>query len=172
MKRILVFFLLGLFIFNAVGVYGWFFFSLQQARQEMTLRMGFHAPVVLRVGLAEMAPGKGLFVRLKKHEILYKGHRYDIVSENKVGESVYFSGHRDDKEDAVYAMLDRHESGSGKNPMKGKRTITKLLEDYFAQDIFAENTFGEESFTLVYSTSRFNTLSSVLPVTAPPPELV
>jgi hypothetical protein len=172
MKKILPFFLLGIFLFNAVG-YVFFFKCVQHSIKD---QMNALINSKEQKDLLELTIAKVDIHKIEwfddGEEMRYEGRMYDIakVKETKEGLTIYCIN--DEKEEALNITLadnvsnDQLPGGSHKKDNSVKKTEIKL---YLNSDI----RFAAESIAVLSTTKKefINCLSVYPEITSPPPEL-
>ncbi len=106
MKRIALYLLLPVLLFNSAGYYLMFEWRREQIREEMSTallnRVG--KQVVLTIP-DNASPGD--FRRIHSREFFYKGSLYDIISESRAGNATVFICVHDKKESRLLAYLEQ-----------------------------------------------------------------
>jgi hypothetical protein len=123
MKRGLAILLLALFLFNMFGYYFVFSYNRYLLRNEMrTLARGGYfksSGITLKI---KDAPHDPRFKRIDKHEFVYNGMLYDILSESTTGNTTTFNCINDVREEKLLAEFHNYldQAVSHNNPFKAK----------------------------------------------------
>lgn len=106
LKKILIYSILILFLFNSIGYYLLYELKKHLARTEMQAIIQHHSKklTVLTIADDEHDPD---FQRIDKKEFMYKGSMYDIVREIRTGHKTVFICLHDSKESKLLAGMKR-----------------------------------------------------------------
>ncbi len=167
-KKTAILFLLTLFVLNCAGIHLLFLFQRGEAQASAKAHKHAGPEITLLIPLSETSYDSRTFRRLDKHEIVYRGHRYDIEKENIQGDNLVLKGFRDDKEDKAFRVIEKHQDNTGRTPAKTKPSPKTPVYDLPPQtETLAADTQVKSDFFII----PFNpVLSPFFAVTPPPPE--
>lgn len=167
-RKTAILFLLTLFVLNCAGIHLLFLFQRSEAQTAAKARKHHGPELTLLIPLREVTGDSRTFRRLDKHEIIYRGHRYDIEKETVQGETLVLKGYRDDKEDKAFRVIEKHQDTAGRSPAKTKPASKTPVYDLppqteaLAADTQVKKDFFMEPFSPV--------ISPFFAVIVPPPE--
>ncbi|CAN5570908.1 hypothetical protein BH10BAC1_BH10BAC1_07590 [soil metagenome] len=175
MKKIAVFSLLAIFIFNTVGYY--FVFKLNQSciKQEVKTHLKHNLSddkltiiIVLKSDLKKvewLEDGK---------EMRYDNNLYDVVKKTESESSVTFYCIDDDQETQLFADLDNHIqtyiTNNSQKDTHSKKLIDHLIKLYFIQLPVLK--FNKTENEMDYSICLLNYQSKYFQIDSPPPEYI
>lgn len=168
-KKTAILFLLTLFLLNTTGIHLLFLVQRNDA-QAAAKKHKHHGPeLTLVIPLSETANDSRTFKRIHQHEIIYRGHRYDIEKESLQGTNLVLKGFRDDKEDKAYRVLEKHQdNNTSRTPAKSKPAPKTPVYDLPPQtEVLAADTRVKPDYFLFPFTP---VISPFFAVNVPPPE--
>lgn len=167
-KKTAILFLLTLFILNCAGIHLLFLFQRGEAQAAAKARKHEGPELTLLIPLHEVSGNSSTFRRLDKHEIIYRGHRYDIEKESIQGDNLVLKGFRDDKEDKAFRVIEKHQDSAGRTPAKSKPAPKTPVYDLPPHtEVFAADTQVKTDYFVIPFTP---VISPFFAVTVPPPE--
>jgi len=124
---------------NAIGYVGLYAITRLQIVHEISELIEHHdtgAYSQLIFSKEDMNPARGHFVRINKHEFRYKGKMYDVVSQQKIGDTIHFTvihDHRDEINFDQLAANTNLQEQSQANP----KSADHVLLDTMVKSLFA-----------------------------------
>ncbi len=167
-KRCISFFVLTIFLANAVG------FSLLTLLQIKLHTISEHWKdeeekiVELKISIAEINSSSSAFHWLEEDEFIFHDRMYDVIDSRVENGFLIAKCYDDTKEGDLYEQLKEHSQDENKTPLKGKNTVLKKGIEYdhtsfsfsfLSSDVSSEKKIAAELF----ASSAFRTVAS------PPP---
>ncbi len=176
MKKLAIFSLLAIFVFNSIGYYIVFKVSQSEAKEEIrtSIKLGLPTKELTAIAFDKSSIGKIHWVE-KNKEFLYNDKLYDIVKTTDSKNSMIFYCISDEKEEALFANLDEHikvqlASNDNKNNSTSKKLSNHVVKIYFNHS--SDICFYSNDINYLFSIPKINYLSAILETISPPPELV
>ncbi|MCX6295479.1 MAG: hypothetical protein NTX97_05340 [Bacteroidetes bacterium] len=176
MKKLAVFSLLAIFIFNSVGYYIVFKVSQSEAKEEIqsNIKLGLPVQKLTEITFDKNAVGKIQWTE-KNKEFYYNNKLYDIVKSSDSKNTIVFYCISDEKEETLFADLDEHikvqlVSNDSKSNSTSKKLSNHVVKIYFNHS--SEICFYSNGINYLFSIPKINYLSALTETNSPPPELV
>ncbi|MEI7726971.1 MAG: hypothetical protein WCK09_17810 [Bacteroidota bacterium] len=163
MKRLLIYSILLLFLFNSMGYYFLFEFHKYMTRAEMQYMIERADAKITILSIVDVEHDQE-FHRIDKKEFRYHGVMYDIKREIKTGRTTVFICVHDVKESTLFAGLKRVDQNK----------LNYAMWDHVNMIFLSQPTIDlSTSCTgkLVFPLVRILLNSTLLPTWSPPPEL-
>lgn len=172
MKKLAVIAVLILFLVNTMGYFIVFRYNQYLIQQEMISRIrcgAFHEKIVfLKILLPER---QKQFCRIKKTEFTWFGKLYDVVAEDKNGDTTLFYCLHDNKEDdllADYSIYLRRNSDSSRKD----NSILAMLYNLITQALIQQSSMAVQGQGIAFhfAVSKQIIIPVYLVHVAPPPK--
>ncbi|MEI6899129.1 MAG: hypothetical protein WCL00_04575 [Bacteroidota bacterium] len=164
LKKVAIFTLLSIFLFNSAGYYILFEVSRQMAKKEMHTMIDANQgkTITMVVNDPDHNPG---FHRLNGKEIIINGIMYDVVQENDLGSATLFVCHLDSKESKLISGLKKESQNKMILSLRENYVMTSVIHSCFNFN----NSFLQE---MLFPDGNISLESFDLPSWTPPPERV
>lgn|GEM_PF-367161 len=162
LKKILIYFILLLFLFNSMGYYFLFELNKHLARQEIQTLIQRHPKKLMVLTIVNVANDKE-FQWIHKKEFRYKGEMYDIVREVKSGQTTVFICLHDVKESKLFAGLKRVNHDKHHCAAWDHHVMIFLTAPFFDLSLLSQN-------ELIFPDLEISLISPMLQPWSPPPE--
>lgn len=176
MKKIAIFSLLAIFLFNSVGYFIVFKVAQIEARKEIKtkIKLGLPDRELTSIEFPKSELSTIHWIKENK-EFYFKGKLYDVVKKDEKSSSIVFYCIDDKQEHALFASLDKHvdtfiSSQSSKRNSPSKKLNNHVIKIYFANSF--DFNFFTNSTILFHSFSTKNHPSEFQETSSPPPEFV
>lgn len=176
MKKIAIFSLLAIFLFNSVGYFIVFKVAQLEARKEIKtkIKLGLPDNELTAIEFNKNDLTNIHWVKENK-EFYYKGKLYDVVKKDEKNSTIVFYCIDDKQEHALFASLNEHVDKYISSQDSRKNSSSKKLNNHVVK-IYYSNSFGfnfsTHSNSLSYSIFTKNYLSEFPETNSPPPEFV
>jgi len=176
MKKLAVFSLLAIFLFNSVGYFIVFKIAQTEVRKEIKTRLKLTVPqaelIAIEINKSDI---KNIHWEKENKEFYYSDHLFDVVKTKETPNSIIYYCIDDKKERNLFASLDDHVTSFIASENSKKNSPTKKLNDHVVK-IYFSNSYGfgfQNASTQVYfSFSTRIYLSEFQETKSPPPEFV
>ena len=174
MKKLAVFTLLTIFVFNTVGYYVVFKISQAEARKEIKSRIKLGLSTdELTIIIIDKSKVENIQWLKKNKEFYYNNKLYDIVKVNGDSSSTTtFYCISDEKEAALFANLDAyvkaHITSKNKNNSPSKKLNDHVIKIYFTQSSVID--FHRTTSKNNFPRYTLNYLSEYTETKSPPPK--
>lgn len=125
-----ILFLLTVFLFENIGIYGYLMFNRQNARHLCMVNQAKKKSLE-RIAIPLNEVKKNL-IRLKKDEVLWQGKLYDILAEKYINDCLILIAYQDEHEENLLTALRDYFNDFAKNPFQ---TGKKIMPPVFLKDI-------------------------------------
>ncbi len=175
MKKLAVFTLLSIFLFNTIGYYIAFKVSQSEARNEIKSKIKLGLPIQELVAITfDNSKIENIQWVEKNEEFYYNDILYDVVKIDETNPiATIFYCISDEKEEALFANLDNHikahvASNENKSNSASKKLIDHIVKIYFTQpfDFYFYTATLQNKFPIL----KLNYRSEYSEINSPPPE--
>ncbi len=165
MKRLVLLFILTLFIFNISGYYFLFLFLDSENRNEMQYDLVYETSLqTIRISKSEQ---KNIIMRENGKEISYNGENYDVKSISEEGDFIMFKCISDKNENNLVAQLSKNlKNNSNSNSSEKKQSINPAKDLFF----YTKNIFSVSASEFVFPVADCQLPTAYLAVFSPPPK--
>ena len=175
MKKIALFSLLAIFLFNSFGYYIVFKVSQSQARKEIKSRIKLGLPSQELASIVFSKKDiKNIHWLKKDKEFFYNNKLYDIVKTDESSTSITFHCISDEQEQFLFAKLDEHVqvyiSNDNRKDSGSKKLKEHVIKIYFMHT--DEHIAYKNSSPFEFSIQTKNYQSEFSETKSPPPEFV
>lgn len=134
MKKLVVFLLLGIFLYNQVGYFIAFKILQQQARKEIKKKLKNTVPESeLAIFTFSREQASALQWVKEGKEFLHNGNMYDVVRAHESGDTITYHCVNDEQEKQLFVDLEKHVYDHIASHAKNKEVKKTLVKDYFCQ---------------------------------------
>lgn len=172
--------LLSCFLMNAIGYVGLYALMRWHIVHEISELIERHdsedySELILSKKQIDSADGQ--FTRINKHEFRYKGKMYDIVSQNKIGDSIRYTVIHDRKDELNFDRLatntNLQDQSSADSPAHKSALLDTMVKNLYAPLFFqVTRRYNIKTFSSIISAIQLQNLPDTpfLQVPVPPPK--
>jgi hypothetical protein len=173
MKKLAVFFLLTLFLFNTVGYYVVFKITQAEIKVDVKLQLkrGIPATELTEIKIDLKAISTIQWVE-KNKEFYYNNQLYDVVKTSTTDNTITFYCITDKKEEVLFAHLDdyikTHVGATNNHNSTSKKLSTHVLKVYFLNSFSLH--FSETVTEIKYCIFKTDVCTAFSKINSPPPQ--